>query len=352
MPFPLLHPSFTIRLSCSLVPTAASCAACPWSLSLPSCPMLPSLPTRPLIRPPLLPFPPLLPPRPACSELSMNALTGTFPAPISTALKRLMEDQNFLAGTFPGNSATYCTAYYNCIAAAAFSTCNAAFPTLSIPTYACQFCGMTNAQGTACMGNPCVPTTPSPITAVNTWNPVPVMRCDPVPIQASQGIPPIHGAAPWFPKDPTHCITQPPLAPSCTTFPLMHDLPPHARLAPSCTILAASPLLAAAALVAMAPGLWMQATCTIAGQAYIPGTLPMLFCNPAGIVLDMYAPCSPRPPARLVLVFFTSLSLRLRHVGCLSFLVCHAVSHSLLTGVNATGVFPADSSKLSALTRL
>ncbi|CAI5528115.1 unnamed protein product, partial [Closterium sp. Naga37s-1] len=184
-------------------------------------------------------------------ELSMNALTGTFPAPISTALKRLMVDQNFLGGTFPANSATYCTAYYNCITS--YTTCPAVYPNLPQPSYGCQFCGTTNALGTACMGNPCVPVTPSPITAVNKWNPVPVMRCDPVPIQATQ----------------------------------------------------------AAALQAMVPGLWTQPTCTIAGQAYIAGTLPRVFCNPAGLVLDI-----------------------------------------VLNGVKASGFFPPDSSKLSALTRL
>ncbi|CAI7753257.1 unnamed protein product, partial [Closterium sp. NIES-54] len=66
-----------------------------------------------------------------------------------------------------------------------------------------------------------------------------------------------------------------------------------------------------AALQAMVPGLWTQPTCTIAGQAYIAGTLPQIFCNPAGLVLDI-----------------------------------------ILSGVKASGFFPLDSSKLSALTRL
>ncbi|CAI5467888.1 unnamed protein product, partial [Closterium sp. Yama58-4] len=184
-------------------------------------------------------------------ELSMNALTGTFPSPISTALKRLMVDQNFMAGTFPANSATYCTAYYNCITT--YTTCPAVYPNLPIPSFGCQICGMTDALGTACMGNPCVPITPTPITAVNKWNPVPVMRCDPVPIQAAQ----------------------------------------------------------ASALQAMVPGLWTQPTCTIAGQAYISGTLPRIFCNPSGMVLDI-----------------------------------------VLNGVRASGFFPTDVVKLSMLSRL
>ncbi|CAI5465477.1 unnamed protein product [Closterium sp. Yama58-4] len=132
---------------------------------------------------------------------------------------------------------------------------------------------MTDALGTACMGNPCVPITPTPITAVNKWNPVPVMRCDPVPIQAAQ----------------------------------------------------------ASALQAMVPGLWTQPTCTIAGQAYISGTLPRVFCNPSGMVLDMYAPFffSPLPPP-----FPT-----------------HARSHPCRL-CWASGFFPTDVVKLSMLSRL
>ncbi|CAI5988197.1 unnamed protein product [Closterium sp. NIES-64] len=182
-------------------------------------------------------------------KLNLDALTGTFPAPISTALKRLLVDRNFMAGTFPANSATYYTAFGNCIGS--YTTCNSLYP--NSPVSNCNICGMTNALGTACMGNPCVPMTPSPITATNRWDPMPTMRCDPVPIQSTQ----------------------------------------------------------AAALVAMAPGLWTQPMCTIAGQAAIPGTLPVVFCNPAGMVLDI-----------------------------------------VLTGVKATGFFPTDSSKLTALTKL
>ncbi|CAI5999409.1 unnamed protein product [Closterium sp. NIES-64] len=155
-------------------------------------------------------------------KLSMNELTGTFSAPISTALKCLM------------------------------------------PSYGCQFCGTTNALGTACMGNPCVPVTPTPITAINKWNPVPVMRCDPVPVQA--------------PK---------------VTLPRQ----PSAAVAP--------PLLGSSAGGGDAGGDGTGAvqTCTIAGQAYIPGTLPLAFCKPAGMVLDMYvpllAPLLPPPPPPL-----------------------------------------------------
>ncbi|CAI5491166.1 unnamed protein product, partial [Closterium sp. Naga37s-1] len=224
-------------------------------------------------------------------ELSMNALTGTFPAPISTALKRLMVDQNFLGGTFPANGATFCMAYYNCLAN--YITCPAVNPSLSIPSYGCQFCGLTNALGTACMGNPCVPITPAPITAVNKWSPVPVMRCDPVPVQASQD----------------------------AQFILSSLLPV---------------VLAAVALAAMAPGLWTQAT--VVGQAYIPGTLPSLFCNPSGNVLDMYAPSLLAPSA---------------HPSLRAASACPAAL-PLTPPLNLTflGYFPADASKLTALTNL
>ncbi|CAI5528130.1 unnamed protein product, partial [Closterium sp. Naga37s-1] len=185
-------------------------------------------------------------------ELSVNALTGTFPAPISTALKRLMVDQNFLGGTFPANSATYCTAYYNCIPT--YTTCNSLNPNAPNPSASCQICGMTDGLGTACMGNPCVPVTPSPITAINKWSPAPAMRCDPVPIQATQ----------------------------------------------------------ASALVAMTPGQWgAQTTCTLAGQPTAAGTSPSVYCNPAGLVLEI-----------------------------------------VLTGGKASGSFPIHVSKLSALTKL
>ncbi|CAI5997944.1 unnamed protein product [Closterium sp. NIES-65] len=209
-------------------------------------------------------------------ELSMNALTGTFPAPISTALKRLMVDQNFLGGTFPANSATYCTAYYNCIPT--YTTCNSLNPNAPNPSASCQICGMTDGLGTACMGNPCVPATPSPITAINKWSPAPAMRCDPVPIQATQ----------------------------------------------------------ASALVAMTPGQWgAQTTCTLAGQPTAAGTSPSVYCNPAGLVLEMYTrllapPLSAAQPAP----FRTSIS-------CL-----------VLTGGKASGSFPSHVSKLSALTKL
>ncbi|CAI6005773.1 unnamed protein product [Closterium sp. NIES-64] len=120
-------------------------------------------------------------------ELNLNPLTGTFPATISTALKRLLVDRNFIAGTFPANSATYCTAYGNCIST--YTTCNSFYP--NSPVGNCNICRMTNVLGTACMSNPCVPVTPSPITATNRWDPMPTMRCVPVPIQATQGNPPI-----------------------------------------------------------------------------------------------------------------------------------------------------------------
>ncbi|CAI5956859.1 unnamed protein product [Closterium sp. NIES-65] len=132
-------------------------------------------------------------------------------------------------------------------------------PNLPQPSYGCQFCGTTNALGTACMGNPCVPVTPTPITAINKWNPVPVMRCDPVPVQA--------------PK---------------VTLPRQ----PSAAVAP--------PLLGSSAGGGDAGGDGTGAvqTCTIAGQAYIPGTLPLAFCKPAGMVLDITIPPGlPSKPA-------------------------------------------------------
>ncbi|CAI5980294.1 unnamed protein product [Closterium sp. NIES-65] len=132
-------------------------------------------------------LPPFPPHHPTCSELNLNPLTGTFPATISTALKRLLVDRNFIAGTFPANSATYCTAYGNCIST--YTTCNSFYP--NSPVGNCNICRMTNVLGTACMSNPCVPVTPSPITATNRWDPMPTMRCVPVPIQATQGNPPI-----------------------------------------------------------------------------------------------------------------------------------------------------------------
>ncbi|CAI6005769.1 unnamed protein product [Closterium sp. NIES-64] len=88
----------------------------------------------------------------------------------------------------------------------------------------------------------------------------------------------------------------------------MHGLP---RMHKSSSPPLSAPYVAAAALVAMASGLWTQPTCTIAGQASIPGTLPLVFYNPAGMVLDI-----------------------------------------VLSGVKANGFFPTDSSKLSALTKL
>ncbi|CAI5946357.1 unnamed protein product, partial [Closterium sp. NIES-64] len=258
----------------------------------------------------IMPFPPLASlPAPSAAaragiELNMNALTGTFPAPISTALKRLLVDRNFMAGTFPANSATYCTAYGNCIFS--YTMCNSLYP--NSPVGNCNYCGTTNGLGTACMGNPCMPVTPSPITATNRWDPMPTMRCDPVPVHASQ----------------------------------------------------------AAALQAMVPGLWTQPMCTLAGQAYVPGMLPLAFGNPAGMVLDMYAPFAHRP-ARPLLAPFShparplapcSRPSRALRAPCSPLLApCSPCPHQpstllVLSGVKANGFFPTDSSKLSALTKL
>ncbi|CAI5968252.1 unnamed protein product [Closterium sp. NIES-64] len=148
-----------------------------------------------------------------------------------------------------------------------------------------------------------------------------------------------------------------------------------------------------AALQAMVPGLWTQPMCTLAGQAYVPGMLPLAFGNPAGMVLDMYAPFAHRP-ARPLLAPFShparplapcsrpSRALRapcspllapcspcphqpstllsahtvtplmgcmphasLMRVGCLS----AGCAHDVLTSKR---LLPTDSSKLSALTKL
>ncbi|GJP65539.1 hypothetical protein CLOP_g22417 [Closterium sp. NIES-67] len=161
-------------------------------------------------------------------EVNMNVLMGTFPAITSTVLKRLLADQNYFGGTFPANTLTYCTAYYNCISN--YTSCSSLSPNNPIPSVGCQFCGTTNALGTACQGNPCVPATPSPITAVNIWNPVPFLRCDPVRIDA------------------TH----------------------------------------APALAAISPGLWSsQTTCTLVGQTTVPGSFPLVYCNVVGQVLEI-----------------------------------------------------------------
>ncbi|CAI7880143.1 unnamed protein product, partial [Closterium sp. NIES-54] len=62
----------------------------------------------------------------------------------------------------------------------------------------------------------------------------------------------------------------------------------------------------------MTPGQWgAQTTCTLAGQPTVAGTLPSVYCNPAGLVLEI-----------------------------------------VLTGGKASGSFPIDVSKLSMLTKL
>ncbi|CAI5952619.1 unnamed protein product [Closterium sp. NIES-65] len=278
-------------------------------------------------------------------ELNMNALTGTFPAPISTALKRLLVDRNFMAGTFPAKSATYCTAYGNCIFS--YTMCNSLYP--NSPVGNCNYCGTTNGLGTACMGNPCMPVTPSPITATNRWDPMPTMRCDPVPVHASQGNPPTHRMKSSKRSLFLHSLHLP-------------SLPPFPPFSPCC--------MAAAALQAMVPGLWTQPMCTLAGQAYVPGMLPLAFGNPAGMVLDMYAPFAHRP-ARPLLAPFShparplapcSRPSRALRAPCSPLLApCSPCPHQPSTLLSpavhmmcsrANGFFPTDSSKLSALTKL
>ncbi|CAI5941082.1 unnamed protein product [Closterium sp. NIES-64] len=159
------------------------------------------------------------------------------------------------------------------------------------------------------MGNPCVPATPSPITAINKWSPAP--PC----------------AATLYPSRPpkTSLLRASRLS---LNHALMHT-PPSPPLPP----LRIRGSICAGGHDAGAVG--AQTTCTLAGQPTAAGTSPSVYCNPAGLVLEMYTrllapPLSAAQPAP----FRTSIS-------CL-----------VLTGGKASGSFPSHVSKLSALTKL
>ncbi|CAI7912825.1 unnamed protein product, partial [Closterium sp. NIES-54] len=112
-------------------------------LSGPFPPSLPH-PTLPSLPPSLLPSLPLS----HCSKFFRNYLTGTFPAP-GPALKNIDLQHNFLFGSFPSHSATYCTATSNCFSQA--SNCNTAATTQRTPA-ACSICNVTMAADAAGAG--------------------------------------------------------------------------------------------------------------------------------------------------------------------------------------------------------
>ncbi|CAI5978864.1 unnamed protein product [Closterium sp. NIES-64] len=77
-----------------------------------------------------------------------NYLTGTFPAP-GPALKYIDLQHNFLSGSFPPHSATYCTATSNCFSQA--SNCVSTATTQRTPA-ACSICNVTMAADPAGTG--------------------------------------------------------------------------------------------------------------------------------------------------------------------------------------------------------
>ncbi|CAI5483335.1 unnamed protein product, partial [Closterium sp. Yama58-4] len=85
--------------------------------------------------------------------LSSNYLTGTIP-PLPASLLSLDVAFNFLSGSFPQLSLSYCTANQNCFLNS--SNC-CTYSSLQRPTTACAICGTTDGQGALCGSGLCAP---------------------------------------------------------------------------------------------------------------------------------------------------------------------------------------------------
>ncbi|CAI5513846.1 unnamed protein product [Closterium sp. Naga37s-1] len=104
----------------------------------------------------------------ALSELKIQAnyLTGSMPAALPASLKYLDASGNYLVGTFPTTTTTYCSCASNCFKDS--TKCTSA-STQRAPA-ACAICGSTNGTGVLCDGGTCAPSSTALIAAktVNT----------------------------------------------------------------------------------------------------------------------------------------------------------------------------------------
>ncbi|GJP36084.1 hypothetical protein CLOM_g20615 [Closterium sp. NIES-68] len=110
--------------------------------------------------------------------LNFNFLTGTVP-PVSVSLAYLSVQQNYLSGTFPSNSITYCNSLYNCFTQV--GNCTSAGRDQNMG-FMCSICGSVDGSGALCSGTGvCKPNVAEAVAAGAVYGPdsdLVVMYCD------------------------------------------------------------------------------------------------------------------------------------------------------------------------------
>ncbi|CAI6006117.1 unnamed protein product [Closterium sp. NIES-65] len=174
-------------------------------------------------------------------KLNRNYLTGTVPA-FKTTLKTLNVASNLLSGAFPAISLTACDARSNCLSSA--TKCTNADGTAQRAASECRVCGSTDASAVLCGGGLCASDASAP-AASSTPNtdgqPLLPLSCLGVPMDAAMGL----------------------------------------------------TLLSVKASLGVTFTDWnVDAPCTLAGQAVVPGSWSSVVCDATGKVLTLHVLCS------------------------------------------------------------
>ncbi|CAI5983056.1 unnamed protein product [Closterium sp. NIES-64] len=169
-------------------------------------------------------------------KLNRNYLTGTVPA-FKTTLKTLNVASNLLSGAFPAISLTACDARSNCLSSA--TKCTNADGTAQRAASECRVCGSTDASAVLCEGGLCASDASAP-AASSTPNtdgqPLLPLSCLGVPMDAAMGL----------------------------------------------------TLLSVKASLGVTFTDWnVDAPCTLAGQAVVPGSWSSVVCDATGKVLTL-----------------------------------------------------------------
>ncbi|CAI5483348.1 unnamed protein product [Closterium sp. Yama58-4] len=119
----------------------------------------------------------------ALSELKIQAnyLTGSMPAALPASLKYLDASGNYLVGTFPTTTTTYCSCASNCFT----DSTKCINGTTQRAADACSICSSTNGTGVLCSGGTCAPSSTALIAAKTVNTGTAEMYCAGAPMDAT-----------------------------------------------------------------------------------------------------------------------------------------------------------------------